>query len=71
MSGTISTATSRPSGAIGTPSAITVDFGTLGEDTAQGEKDTVTMRDRDTLKQERIPKSEVRARIEALLRPGA
>jgi glycyl-tRNA synthetase len=39
---------------IGTPRAITVDFGTLGEDAAQGEKDTVTIRDRDTLKQERV-----------------
>ena len=39
---------------IGTPKCITVDFGTLGEDTAQGEKDTVTIRDRDTLKQERV-----------------
>ncbi len=39
---------------IGTPKCITVDFGTLGEDAAQGEKDTVTIRDRDTLKQERM-----------------
>ncbi len=39
---------------IGTPHAITVDFGTLGEDEKQGEKDTVTIRDRDTLKQERM-----------------
>ncbi len=39
---------------IGTPKCVTVDFGTLGEDTAQGEKDTVTIRDRDTLKQERM-----------------
>ncbi|MEQ1848969.1 MAG: glycine--tRNA ligase [Candidatus Peribacteraceae bacterium] len=40
---------------IGTPKCITVDFGTLGEDAAQGEKDTVTIRDRDTLKQDRLP----------------
>ncbi len=39
---------------IGTPRCITVDFGTLGEDANQGEKDTVTIRDRDTLKQERM-----------------
>ncbi|MDO8649361.1 MAG: glycine--tRNA ligase [Candidatus Peregrinibacteria bacterium] len=39
---------------VGTPSCITVDFGTLGEDTEQGEKDTVTIRDRDTLKQVRL-----------------
>jgi glycyl-tRNA synthetase (class II) len=36
-----------------------VDFGTIGEDTAQGEKDTVTIRDRDTLKQERLTISEL------------
>lgn len=39
---------------IGTPKCITVDFGTLGEDDAQGTKDTVTIRDRDTQKQERV-----------------
>ena len=39
---------------IGTPYAVTVDFGTLGEDDKQGPKDTVTIRDRDTLKQERL-----------------
>ncbi len=39
---------------IGTPQCVTVDFGTIGEDAAQGEKDTVTVRDRDTLKQERL-----------------
>ena len=39
---------------IGTPQCITVDFGTLGEDPAQGATDTVTLRDRDTLKQDRI-----------------
>jgi glycyl-tRNA synthetase len=40
---------------IGTPKAITIDFGTLGEDDKQGSKDTVTIRDRDTLKQDRVP----------------
>ncbi|MBI3331405.1 glycine--tRNA ligase [Candidatus Peregrinibacteria bacterium] len=39
---------------IGTPKAITVDFGTLGEDAAQGEKNTITVRDRDSLQQERL-----------------
>jgi glycyl-tRNA synthetase len=39
---------------IGTPKCITVDFGTLGEDEAQGKKDTVTIRDRDTLAQKRL-----------------
>jgi glycyl-tRNA synthetase len=40
---------------VGTPKCITVDFGTLGEDATQGEKDTVTVRDRDTLQQVRLP----------------
>jgi glycyl-tRNA synthetase len=48
----------------GTPFCITVDGDTMKDG-------TVTIRDRDTLKQERIPKAEVRARIEAMLRPGA
>ncbi|QJW95464.1 glycine--tRNA ligase [Frigoriglobus tundricola] len=48
----------------GTPFCITIDGDTIKDG-------TVTIRDRDTLKQERIPKGEVRARIEALLRPGA
>lgn len=51
---------------IGTPKCITVDFGTLGEDTEQGEKDTVTIRDRDTLKQERMPISSL---LHTLKRP--
>ncbi|MDD5751106.1 MAG: His/Gly/Thr/Pro-type tRNA ligase C-terminal domain-containing protein, partial [Candidatus Peribacteraceae bacterium] len=44
---------------IGTPRCITVDFGTLGEDDKQGKKDTVTIRDRDTLKQDRLPISKI------------
>jgi glycyl-tRNA synthetase len=44
---------------IGTPKCVTVDFGTLGEDEAQGAKDTVTIRDRDTLEQIRVPLSEL------------
>ena len=44
---------------IGTPKCITIDFGTIGEDAEQGTKDTVTIRDRDTLKQERIPVKEL------------
>ena len=50
---------------IGTPKCITVDFGTLGEDEKQGEKDTVTIRDRDSLKQERMSISQL---IEGLKR---
>ena len=37
---------------IGTPYCITVDFETLGEESG---KDTVTVRDRDTAVQERVP----------------
>jgi len=48
---------------IGTPLCITVDFGTLGEDAAQGEKDTVTIRDRDTLKQQRVEIGKLREKI--------
>ena len=50
---------------IGTPLCITVDFGTLGEDDAQGEEDTVTIRDRDTLEQKRVAISELLATIAA------
>ena len=44
---------------IGTPLCLTVDFGTIGEDADQGEPDTVTIRDRDTLEQKRIGISEI------------
>lgn len=44
---------------VGTPKCVTVDFGTIGEDAAQGERDTVTIRDRDTLEQVRMPISEL------------
>ncbi len=39
---------------IGTPKCVTVDFGSIGEDAEQGAKDTVTIRDRDTIKQELV-----------------
>ncbi|MBM4156330.1 MAG: glycine--tRNA ligase [Lentisphaerae bacterium] len=42
----------------GTPFGITVDFQTL-------EDDTVTLRDRDTMKQERVPAAELAARVAA------
>ncbi len=48
---------------IGTPLCITVDFGTLGEDDAQGSKDTVTVRDRDTLRQTRVAIKDLRSTI--------
>jgi glycyl-tRNA synthetase len=38
----------------GTPFGVTIDFDTLGEKGPEL-KDTVTLRDRDTLKQERVP----------------
>jgi glycyl-tRNA synthetase len=39
---------------IGTPHCITVDFGTIGDDDKQSKKDHVTVRDRDSLKQEEV-----------------
>jgi glycyl-tRNA synthetase len=47
----------------GTPFCITIDGDTLKDD-------TVTIRNRDTLKQERVPMSQVRAAIEAALAPS-
>src|SRR5438874_6843702 len=43
---------------IGTPFGVTVDFETLGEKTA-ALRDTVTLRDRDTMKQERVKISQL------------
>ena len=43
---------------IGTPFALTVDFETLGEKDA-ALRDTVTLRDRDSMKQERVPIKEL------------
>lgn len=48
---------------IGTPYCITIDFDTLGEKPEL--VDTVTLRDRDTGEQERVPVSELAARIAA------
>ena len=45
----------------GTPFGITIDFDTLGETPAL--KDTVTLRDRDTMQQARVPISELLARL--------
>lgn len=45
---------------IGTPFCITVDFDTLGRGDDTVLKDTVTVRDRDTMGQERVPISELR-----------
>ena len=52
---------------IGTPFCITIDFETLGE---EGEelKDTVTIRERDSMEQTRLPKSEVLAWLHKRIR---
>lgn len=47
---------------IGTPHTITIDFDTLGE-SGEAQKDTVTVRDRDTGEQERVHINELAARI--------
>jgi glycyl-tRNA synthetase len=47
---------------IGTPFGVTIDFETLGEKDASL-KETVTLRDRDTMKQERIKISELLGRL--------
>lgn len=44
---------------VGTPFCVTVDFETLGEN-GEELKDTVTLRERDSMKQERIAISELR-----------
>lgn len=51
---------------IGTPFCVTVDFGTLGEK-GLAEADTVTVRDRDTMQQERVPVRELREYLAARL----
>jgi len=43
---------------VGTPFGVTIDFDTLGEK-GQELKDTVTLRDRDTTKQERVKISDL------------
>ncbi len=46
----------------GTPFGVTVDFDTLGENGPQN-KGTVTLRERDSMKQERIPIAEIQQRL--------
>jgi glycyl-tRNA synthetase len=50
---------------IGTPYCITVDFDTLGDGDDKALKDTVTVRDRDTGKQERIAVAELESFLHA------
>jgi glycyl-tRNA synthetase len=47
---------------IGTPLCITVDFQTVGDENTPAD-DCVTVRDRDTMEQVRIPISELKAYI--------
>ena len=51
---------------IGTPFCVTVDFDTIGENGPE-KADTVTLRHRDSMEQERIAISELRARLEAAI----
>ena len=53
---------------IGTPFCITVDFDTLGEGKDPAMTDTVTVRDRDTMAQERVPIAELDGYLKERLR---
>ena len=46
----------------GTPFGVTVDFDTIGENGPE-KVDTVTLRHRDSMKQERLPISELKDRL--------
>jgi glycyl-tRNA synthetase len=48
---------------IGTPYCITVDFETVGDDKTEADN-CVTVRDRDTMEQVRLPISELKAWLE-------
>ncbi len=50
---------------IGTPFCVTVDFDTLGQGKDVTLKDTVTVRDRDSMQQERVPIGELQAYLKA------
>jgi glycyl-tRNA synthetase len=51
---------------IGTPFCVTIDFDTIGENGPE-KAGTVTLRHRDSMRQERIPIAELRARLEAAI----
>jgi glycyl-tRNA synthetase len=53
---------------IGTPFCVTVDFDTLGEGKDPSLAGTVTVRDRDTMAQERVPIAELQAYLREKLR---
>jgi glycyl-tRNA synthetase len=48
---------------VGTPLCVTVDFDTLGREQDNGLKDTVTVRDRDTMTQERVAIADLEAYV--------
>ena len=48
---------------VGTPFCVTVDFDTLGRDDDASLKDTVTVRDRDTMQQERVAIADLEAYV--------
>jgi glycyl-tRNA synthetase len=55
---------------VGTPFGITVDFETLEgvkEGPLAGQKDTVTLRHRDSMKQERLPIADLLTRLQSAL----
>ena len=51
---------------VGTPYCITVDFQTVGSDTEEADN-AVTIRDRDTMEQVRVPVAELKAWLEEKL----
>jgi glycyl-tRNA synthetase len=53
---------------IGTPFCITVDFDTLGRDGDSALKDTVTVRERDSMAQERVPIGELQQYLREKMR---
>lgn len=53
---------------IGTPFCVTVDFDTIGEGKDGGLAGTVTVRDRDTMAQERVPIAELQAYLREKMR---
>ena len=57
----------RRSDEIGIPYCLTIDFETLGEGENPKDKDTITLRHRDTMKQERIPIEKIGEKILSLI----
>lgn len=53
---------------VGTPLCVTVDFDTLGREDDVSLKDTVTVRDRDTMKQERVAIADLEAYVRSHIR---